>query len=524
MKVLTAAQMRELDRTAIEDIGIPGVVLMENAGRGAAELLHRFYENLFPGPLLILAGKGNNGGDGYVMARHLINWGWQVRTLVLATAEVIVGDAAINLSALRQMQGDVRFAPDEARLAEALTAEREARLLVDALFGTGLSSEVRGHFARAIDWINSSRLPVLAIDIPSGVDATSGRLLGKAVCADMTVTFACPKLGQVIYPGAELCGRLKTVDIGIPSALLSATADEAVLVDAAVAAPLLPARPATGHKGTFGHLLVVAGSAGKTGAAVLTAEGGMRIGSGLVTVACPASTQEILAVKLTEAMTTALAEVDGALSLQALDQVRLLWSDKKALALGPGIGQAEETCALIRHLVRECPLPLVIDADGLNALGSRPEFLRQCPRLKAVLTPHPGEMARLTGTSVAEVEADRIGVARRFAADYGVTLVLKGARTLIAFPDGRVRINSSGNPGMACGGMGDALTGIIGGLLAQGVAPNEAAVLGVYLHGLAADRVAERCGTAGLLASDLLREVPAARNALLLQGENDAHR
>ncbi len=522
MKLLTAAQMRELDRKAIEDVGIPGVVLMENAGRAAAELLHRHYANLFPGPLLILAGKGNNGGDGYVMARHLINWGWQVRTLVLAPAEAIGGDAAVNLAALRQMQGMISFAPDEAHLVEALAAEGDVRLLVDALFGTGLSSEVRGHYARAIDWINDSKLPVLAVDIPSGIDATSGQLLGKAVRSDMTVSFACLKLGQVLYPGFEFCGRLETVDIGMPSALLAA-ADDVVLVDTVVAASLLPVRPATGHKGTFGHLLVVAGSAGKTGAAALTAEGGMRIGSGLVTLACPASTQEVLAIKLTEVMTTALAEVDGVLSLQALDPVRLLWSDKNALAIGPGIGQAEETCALVRRLIHECPLPMVIDADGLNALGPRPEFLRQSSQLKAVLTPHPGEMARLTGTSVAEVEADRVGVARRFAVDYGVTLVLKGAKTVIAFPDGRVRINSSGNPGMASGGMGDALTGIIGGLLAQGLAPNEAAVLGVYLHGLAADRLVDRFGTAGLMATDLLREVPAARCVLLLQGETDAH-
>lgn len=523
MKLLTAAQMRELDRTAIEDIGIPGIALMENAGRGAAEMLHRHYAELFPGPLLILAGRGNNGGDGYVMARHLLNWGWQVRTLVLAEADAIRGDAAVNLSALRQMQGDVRFVPDAVQLEKALATAGEVRLLVDALFGTGLSAAVTGHYGRAIDWINTSGLPVLAVDIPSGIDATFGQILGKAVRAELTSTFACAKLGQALHPGVGHCGRLEVLDIGIPAALLAATGDDALLVDAAMAASLLPPRPVTGHKGTFGHLLVVAGAAGKTGAAALTAEGGMRIGSGLVTLACPASSQEILAVKLTEVMTTALAEVDGTLSLQALDQIRLLWSDKKALAIGPGIGQAEETSALVRRLVRECPLPLVIDADGLNALGCRPEFLSQCPPLQAVLTPHPGEMARLTGMSVVEVEADRVGVARRFAVDHAVTLVLKGARTVIAFPDGQVRINANGNPGMASGGMGDALTGMIGGLLAQGLTPPAAAVLGVYLHGLAGDLLAERQGMAGLIASDLLRELPAARSALLLQGEIDAN-
>ncbi len=523
MKLLTATQMRELDRKAIVEVGLPGVVLMENAGRGAAELLHRHYAQLFPGPVLILAGKGNNGGDGYVMARHLSNWGWQVRTLILASAEAIGGDAAVNLSVLLQLSADIRFAPDEPSLELALAAQGDVRLLVDALFGTGLSAEVRGHYAQAIDWINGSGLPVLAVDIPSGIDATSGQLLGKAVRSDLTVSFACPKLGQVLYPGAECCGRLETLDIGIPSALLAAAGDDAFLVDAAAAALLLPARPVTGHKGTFGHLLVVAGSAGKTGAAALTAEGGMRIGSGLVTLACPASTQEILAVKLTEVMTSALAEVGGVLSLQALDSIRMQWADKDAVAIGPGIGQAEETCALVRRLVRDCPLPMVIDADGLNALGPKPEFLLQCSTLQAVLTPHPGEMARLTGLSVAEVEADRVGVARRFAIDFGVTLVLKGARSIIAFSDGRIRVNASGNPGMASGGMGDALTGIIGGLLAQGLAPNEAAVLGVYLHGLAADRLAKQFGTAGLIATDLLREIPAARCALLLKGETNAH-
>ncbi len=517
MKLLTAARMRELDRQAIEDIGVPGVVLMENAGRGAVDSLCRRWSQLFPGPILILAGKGNNGGDGYVMARHLMNRGWQVRVVILTGADTITGDALINLKVLQQMRGQVSFAPDDAALAQTLAKHQDVRLIVDALFGTGLASEVRGRYAEAIDWINASGLPVLAVDIPSGVDTTTGKVLGKAVRADLTTTFAAPKLGQVIYPGADLVGNLETVDIGMPAMLLAEAADEFIWVDAAAAAAWLPERPITGHKGTFGHLLVVAGSAGKTGAAALTAEGGLRIGCGLVTLACPVSTQEVLAGKLTEVMTSALAEVDGALSLQALDQIHLLWADKKALAIGPGIGQSEETCALVRRLVRECPLPMVIDADGLNALGSRPEFLRECSNLQAILTPHPGEMARLIDASVAQVEADRIGTARRFALEYGVTLVLKGARTVVALPDGRVRVNASGNPGMASGGMGDALTGILGGFLAQGLKPEIAAPLGVYLHGAAADRLAEQAGTSGLFASELLREVPATRRALSSQ-------
>lgn len=514
MKLLTAARMRELDRQAIEDLGMPGVVLMENAGRGTAERLGRRYAELFPGPVLILAGKGNNGGDGYVIARHLLNWGWQVQTLVLAEPSAIVGDASVNLDILTRMGGQVAFVPDEHRLLTALDELGSSRLVVDALFGTGLCAPVRGHYGRAIDWINACGRPVVAVDIPSGVDATHGSLLGKAVRADLTLTFAAPKLGQALYPGRAQVGTLEILDIGIPATLLAACEDDFRLVTAAEAAPLLPVRPATGHKGTFGHLLVVAGSRGKTGAAALTAEGGLRMGAGLVTLGCPFSAQPAMTIKLTEVMTAPLTEVDGAIALAAWEQLRDLWRDKEALAVGPGLGQLPETAELVRKLVGDCPLPMVIDADGLNALGPHPSFLRDIPDLQAVLTPHPGEMSRLTGTPVADIEADRVGAARRFALDYRVTLVLKGARTVVALPDGRVRINAGGNPGMAGGGMGDALTGIIGGLLAQGLSADSAAVLGVYLHALAGDRLAARQGDSGLFASDLLRELPAARAAL----------
>jgi hydroxyethylthiazole kinase-like uncharacterized protein yjeF len=514
MKLLTAEEMRELDRRTIEEIGIPGVVLMENAGRGAADLLCRRFSDLCPGPVLILAGKGNNGGDGYVIARHLLNRGWRVRTVVLADAARISGDAAINLQALRRSGGEVIFSADAGRLSRILRQNRDSRLVVDALFGTGLASEIGGPYATAIDWINASALPVLAVDIPSGVDATSGRILGRAVRADLTVTFALPKLGHALFPGAGLCGDLEIVDIGIPSSLLAKAKDRYLLVDAAAVAPLLPLRPATGHKGTFGHLLVVAGSTGKAGAAAMTAEGGLRGGAGLVTVACPAGVQSALAIKLTEAMTEPLAEVGGALSLQALATLKDFAEGKSALALGPGLGQHEETFALVRRLVRESPLPLVLDADGLNAIAGHSELLRERAAGNTVLTPHPGEMARLTGRSVAEVEADRIGIAREFARRHRVVLVLKGARTVTALPDGRVRLNGSGNPGLASGGMGDVLTGLIGGLLAQGLSPADAAVLGVYLHGRAADRLLTAMGNAGMIAGDLLRELPATRKEL----------
>ncbi len=513
MKLLTAQQMRELDRRAIDEAGIPGMVLMENAGRGAADLLCARFGDLFPGPVLVLCGKGNNGGDGYVLSRYLTNRGWRVRTLILAPREEIAGDAALNLGILTRSGGELTSAPDESAIGAALASQGDVRLAVDALFGTGLTSEVRGHYRQAIDWLNGRNLPVVALDLPSGVDADNGRIHGAAVRAQLTVTFAFPKVGHVIFPGAGCVGELALVDIGIPAAWTEQVPEGVALVDAAAARRLLPARPVTGHKGTFGHLLVLAGSTGKSGAAALAAEGGLRAGAGLVTVAVPRSEQPVLAAKLTEAMTAPLAETGGAVGLAAWEGLEALWAGKQALALGPGLGTARETTALVRRLVEQCPLPLVVDADGLNALEGHLEGLAAREAF-TVLTPHPGEMARLTGRTVAEIEHDRIAAARDFAQAHRVVLVLKGARTVTALPDGQVRINGSGNSGMASGGMGDVLTGLIGGLLAQGLAAPEAAPLGVFLHGLAGDRLADRLGDAGLLATDLLREIPASRNQL----------
>lgn len=515
MRVLSAEQMRQLDRRTIEEVGIPGVVLMENAGRGAACRLLERYRELFPGPVLVLAGKGNNGGDGYVIARCLQQEGWQVQTLVLAQAGSVTGDARLNLDILLRLAGSVHFVPGEASLSSFFEICPAYALLVDALFGTGLTSEVHGHYAQAIDWINAQDAPVVAVDIPSGLDATSGRILGRCVKASLTLTFAQPKIGHLVYPGACCVGDLETIDIGIPSFLLESSAPEQYWVDADEARKLLPQRPVDGHKGTFGHLLVIAGSPGKSGAAAMTADAAVRTGCGLVTLGCPACIHDILEIKLTEPMTVALPHIEGALSLQALEAVLALCQNKQALALGPGLGQAAETQALVRRLLRESSLPMVVDADGLNALAGHLEVLRERSTIGTVLTPHPGEMARLAACSVDAVQSDRVGVARAFAQQYGSVLVLKGARTITAAPDGRIYINASGHQGMASGGMGDILTGIIGALLAQGLPPSEAAALGVYLHGRAADRLVAQMGLSGLAATDLLREIPAARHELL---------
>jgi NAD(P)H-hydrate epimerase len=374
--------------------------------------------------------------------------------------------------------------------------------MVDALLGTGLNSPVAGLMAALIEKVNHLRPPVLAVDIPSGLSADTGEVMGVAVKAEVTATYGWPKIGQIVSPGRDYVGRLWQVDIGIPPSLAQKLKVE--LAKAAEMRRLLPPRPFTSHKGAYGHLAVLAGSEGKTGAAAMTADGGLRAGAGLVTLGIPASLNDILEVKLTEAMTLPLAEAPGvrALGVQALPAIREFLADKTAAALGPGLGTHAETLEVVRQLARDLTLPLVIDADGVNALAPDPVWLQGAPGPR-ILTPHPGEMARLTGLSVKEIQADRLQAAQEAAARYGVIIVLKGAQTVVADPEGRASINSTGNPALASGGTGDVLTGLIGGFLAQRLTPWDAARLGVYLHGLAADYLAgdlER----GLIAGDLL--------------------
>ncbi len=514
MKVLTAEQMQTIDRRTIEEIGVPGVVLMENAGRGVAEAIIERFSSTEVACALVLSGKGHNGGDGYVVARHLLDRGWQVQTLVLGPRDAIRGDAKINLVALENCGGLITYIDDAAGLDSFLNSCGDFTVLIDALLGTGLCKEVAGLFRSTIEWLNAQQAPVVAVDIPSGIDASNGRVLGSAVRASLTTTFAYPKIGLTSYPGAGYVGELVVVDIGIPAMVAKDVPDDCLLIGQAEARQLLPSRSLEGHKGTFGHLLVVSGSRGKCGAAVMSAESGLRGGAGLVTLACPQSVQPGIASRLTEVMTAPQLDNDGELSLLAYDDLLALAADKQALAIGPGLGSGHQVHDLIQRLVRDTSLPVVIDADGLNALCGQLSILHNQRQRQLVLTPHPGEMARLTGLSSDEIQADRFKVCRDFAMQNGVTLVLKGARTLVASAGGRVCINPTGHAGLASGGMGDVLTGLIGSFLAQGLNAFDAAVLGVYLHGLAADRLLPEFGNAGLLATDVMREIPAARQAL----------
>ena len=505
--VLAAAQMREVDRHAIEDAGIPGRVLMEHAGRALAKKAREARRG--GESVAVVCGPGNNGGDGFVAARFLAHWGVPVRVFVACDAARIRGDAAGAYDSAVRTGVPIEATDDGADLAARLSGHG---LLVDCLLGTGSGGAPRGRVASLVEAMNGSGVDILACDMPTGVDADSGAVPGVAIRAAHTLTIGYPKVGLLLHPGADHVGELSTADIGFPRGVALSLPPAAFLVEAGDAASRIPARPTDGHKGTFGRALVLAGSVGITGAASLAAEAALRSGAGLVTVATAASAQPTVAAAVREATTLALAETpDGAASAEAEQAIRQQVRDCQALAIGPGLGQAGPTAQLVRALLRDpvgLPPGMVLDADGLNVVASLPESGIRFPP-GSVITPHPGEMARLLASTVADVQSRRIGAARDLALEMSITVVLKGAPTVIAGPDGTVYLNPTGNPGMATGGSGDVLTGLLTGLVAQGVAPTDAAILGVYTHGLAGDLAAADLGRA-MLAGDILRSIPQA--------------
>jgi ADP-dependent NAD(P)H-hydrate dehydratase / NAD(P)H-hydrate epimerase len=510
MYLVTAEEMRAFDTAAIEEYGIPGVVLMENAGRTTFHILKTHLGgDVRDLKVSIVAGSGNNGGDGYVIARYLINHGADVNIFLLSPREKIKGDAQVNLHILDRMSPHVYEITDEETFKQAVRRWRQSDVIVDAMLGTGLNSEVRSPFRETIVEINRVDGLRLAVDIPSGLDADTGRILGSAVQADLTVTYGFKKLGMALYPGLECCGKVEVVDISIPLHAIEKNPPRAWLYDKPDAVEFwrLRADPQA-HKGIFGHLLIVGGSPGKTGAPSMAARAASRMGAGLVTVGIPASLNPILEAKLTEEMTEPLPEsVPGYLGSTAVDRIVALAEGKRCIVLGPGLSTVEGISELINKVLAVYQRRLVIDADGLNALAPNLEVLRQT-KARVILTPHPGEMARLTGKTVREVQQDRMGLARTLATDYGIWLILKGARTLIASPDGRIIVNTTGNPWMASGGQGDVLSGILGALLVQGIPPEEALPFGVYLHGLAADNIVGRVGPGPVIATDVIEELP----------------
>ncbi len=504
MKLAYADEMREMDRQTIEDWGMPGAVLMENAGRSVAAVCEELLEELPPGPVVIVAGKGNNGGDGFVVARWLHWAGYEIEVCLLPRLDELSGHAAINARFAERMGVPIREETGREALDERLS---RATLIVDGVLGTGISGEVRGLAREAIEAMNAAGAPVVAIDIASGVDADTGAILGEAVWAHTTVTFALAKVGMYQQPGRERCGQIVIAPIGISRELTEAPELRTNLTTSEDAEGMLPVRGPNIHKGDAGRLLVIAGSVGMSGAAAMAALAATRAGAGLVTIACPESLNDILEVKCTEAMTRPMPETAGrSLALEAEDAIAEFAEGMDAVALGPGLSRHEATAELARRLARRIKLPMVIDADGLNAFAGRVDELRERPA-PTVLTPHPGEFARLTGRQIAEIEADRPRSARELAERTGCVVLLKGAGTVIADPGGEAWINPTGNEGLASGGSGDVLSGIVGAFLAGGSSALHAAAAGAYYHGRAADVAAED-GLRGMVPPRLIEVLP----------------
>jgi NAD(P)H-hydrate epimerase len=506
MRVLNAAQMREADRRTIQEVGVPSLVLMENAGREVVAAIERVHGDRLDQPIAVFCGRGNNGGDGFVVARRLLERGARVSVFLIGSRRDMRGDARANLEALVSLGFSVVEIADGEAWKLHSPALTGCGLIVDAIFGTGLAAPLSGLVEVIVADINRTGVPVVSIDLPSGLSADSHKPNGSSVEADLTVALAAPKLSLVLPPADKRAGKLVVADIGIPASVIEALDGPRIhLLTPRDVCDLVAPRLADSHKGDYGHVLIVAGSPGKTGAAHLAALGALRSGAGLVTVATPATCQPTVAAMAPEYMTEPIAEISGEIDPKAVD--RLLEGPYDVIGIGPGLGQKPATRKFVKAIVDRAATPLVVDADGLNAFADDPDRLTGRAGRSLVLTPHPGELGRLARRSSAEVQTNRLESARAFATAHHAYVVLKGHRTLLASPDDRVFINPTGNPGMATGGTGDVLTGMVAGWLAQLRDAEAACKLAVYLHGLAGDLAAAEKGQIAMIARDLVEQL-----------------
>jgi len=505
MKIVSAAEMRAIDRATSERFGVPSLTLMENAGAAVADFVLSHYASA--GRIVVFCGKGNNGGDGFVAARRLHEQGKKVQTILLADPGDLRGDASLMFDKLPGV-ATVVFSSDGLK-SSLVRPSMQADLYLDAVLGTGFKPPLSGLLAEAISIMNASQVPMIAVDIPSGADAdATDSQVGAIARADAIVTFTAARPAHVF--SSLTSGAICVAGIGSPEqAIISSL--QLNVITARDIAPLIGPRPAESNKGSYGHVLVVGGSHGKSGAAAMAGMAALRVGAGLSTVATPKSVLGTVAGFHPELMTEPLPETEaGTIATSAEDGIRELAKGKSVLAIGPGISRDPQTSELVRALLAKLQLPLVLDADGLNAFEGRADELNGQGRT-LIVTPHPGEMARLTGLSIADVQKDRLGVARKFARAHELIIVLKGHRTLVVKPDGEAWVNTTGNPGMATGGTGDILTGMVAGMIAQHPKDAFAAVLtAVHLHGLAGDVMRERVGEYSLVATDLLQGLPEA--------------
>jgi NAD(P)H-hydrate epimerase len=517
MKLVTSSQMRNIDKKTIQGIGIPGLELMEKAGNGTAQVAKRMLGEPDDKAVAIFCGRGNNGGDGFVVGRYLAQWGAQVQFFLTAKRSDLKGDAKTNL----EKAVDLDLPIMEILKEKDIPSQIKADLIVDALFGTGFTGEITGYMSDIIERINSSGLPVLSVDIPSGLHADTGQYAGPCVRAHRTATMALPKIGHFVFPGKAKSGKVSVVDIGVPQHVVDEEEISLNLITGEEVREMIPRRPGDAYKGTCGRVVLIAGSTGLTGAAVLASLSCLRAGAGMAILGTPKTLNPIMEMKMTEVMTHPLPDVrkKGALALRGLGEIRelLKWGD--CCAIGPGLGQHFETIELVQRLVSRLKMPAVIDADGLNALAKNVSVIKEC-KAPLILTPHIGELSRLNGVPIPDIDKDKIKYASEFAREYGCVLVFKGAPTTISEPGGQTYVNPTGNAGMATAGSGDVLTGIIAGLLTQKLLLEkdkemreimlEAALAGVHVHGLTGDLAKEEKGEMGMMAGDMMEKTPEA--------------
>ncbi len=514
MRLVTGADMKRLDSWAIEEYGIPSLLLMENAGAAVAKKAEELCQDVRARQILILIGKGNNGGDALVCARHLHEAGTDIRMFLCFAPELFAEDALKNWQLAEKLGIRWNLLGDENSYYLLKMCLNQSTLVIDGIFGTGFQGSPDRSIARAIQTINESACPVLAIDVPSGLNATTGKVEGVCIEAQYTVTLAWAKRGLVMYPGRRYTGELVVAPISLPKQALGLLETEENYLEKEYIKGLLPKRDYEGHKNSFGHALVIAGSVGMTGAALLAGKAVLRAGAGMVTACLPCSLADNFDVALPEVITCPVEETrNRTISFSAWPEIEQQLPQKKAVIFGPGLTAQPSIKELLGKLLENILVPLVIDADGLNVLALDPGALKAA-KAPIILTPHPGEMGRLLGISTSEVQENRIEAALKAAAQFNAIIVLKGAATIIATPEGRVFINSTGNPALATAGTGDVLAGTIGGLLAQGLKPLAATQVGVYCHGLAGDIVAADKGMRGAIASDILEALPQALKTL----------
>jgi NAD(P)H-hydrate epimerase len=513
MKLVTAAQMKEIDKTAILKYKIPSLTLMEKAGKKLAEAARDLALNKNMENILVFCGKGNNGGDGLVAARYLKKQRLNVQIFIFGKKNELSPDAAANLKRIKSSANPVDnkvvkivFEPELKLIENELN---KYPLVIDALLGTGIKGKLNQRFIQIIKLINKKASCVVAADIPSGLDADIGKPLGEAIKADITVTIGLPKKG-FIGEGYNYTGKIVVADIGIPYQIMNNLNDAKKFLVSKDIKNILPRRRRGIHKGENGHTFIVAGSTGLTGAAILASLGALKSGSGLVTLGLPKSLNHIAEIKLTEVMSLPLPEtVSAALSRKAKAEILNFIKKANAVVMGPGLSVNKQTTALIRTLIPLIKNPLVLDADALNALAGKTELLKKRKEF-TIITPHPGEMSRLINKPKKDITKNIISITKEFSVSHNVITVLKTAQTVISDVNGKIFINSTGNPGMASGGMGDVLSGMIGSFISQGMAPIEACKAGVYLHGLAADLLAEKIGEIGITASQVAENIPRA--------------